>query len=463
MLKFKKLTDKNFKEIQSFMEKCDYPLCDYSGGVIFTWYLAYNDKSEFAIYENTLILKFGKEHVRFMLPVGEAPLKAIEEIENYCVYNDILLNFICVDEKNLEFIKIRYEEKAKISFNRNYSDYIYDINEMKSFSGKKFSGQRNHINAFKKTYPNYVYKKTETKDIKRIKAFLEEYNKQYPKKGKIEKKEFEFTHVLLKYVEKGYLISGYVENNGEIVGFSIGEYSGETLIIHVEKALLKYRGAYPLTYNEFVNNFYKENIKYVNREDDSGDSGLRISKTQYKPILLANKYYVQVKGFMPEIKKPTLRSKRLVISPITKKDVNDYYKLSVCVKNNKWWGYDYKKDIKNPSVSYFYSGQIKDYKKRKSMCLAVREKASSKMIGEVVLYNFTYDNKVEIGIRLFKNYQGKGYGREAVKTIRDFAVEKLKLLPCMKCFKENIASKKMIEKCGFVETKQDEKYFYFKF
>ena len=38
----------------------------------------------------------------------------------------------------------------------------------------------------------------------------------------------------------------------KIIGFSIGEIIGDTLIIHVEKALTKYTGAYPTLFNSFV-------------------------------------------------------------------------------------------------------------------------------------------------------------------------------------------------------------------
>ncbi len=461
MLKFKKLNAKNIKEIQSYTVNSKYPLCDYSGGVIFTWYLSYNPS--YSIFDNTLILKFGeKGEERFMLPLGENVEGALKEIEKYALEKEMSLTFICVDDNSLQALKERFNGNVENFFNRNFSDYVYDIKEMMTFSGKKFSGQRNHINAFKKLYPNYKYNKITRKDLPKIYTFLKEYDKQYPRKRKMEKRELEFTYKFIEYLFKSKMFGGYIENNGEIISISIGEYVGNMLVIHVEKALLKYRGAYPLTYNEFVKNNYKEGILWVNRQDDSGDAGLRISKTQYKPVRLENKNFITVKSAMPKIKKPILKGERVVLNAIKKEEAETYYKLNVLKKNNKWWGYDYKKHNPNPTVDYFYNMQKSDFRKGNNMCLAIRDKKSGIMMGEVILYKFSYQNTVEIGIRLFKKYQGKGYAKESLNLITSYAKTVLGLIPNMKCYKKNLPSKKLIEKCGFTLVKEDEKFFYFK-
>ena len=459
MLKFKKLNEKNIKEIQNFTKNSKYPLCDYSGGVIFTWYSKYNPS--YAISGDSLFVKFDMNGDRFLLPLGGDFEESLNEIEKYCVINEKPIKFICVDQKTLTKLEDRYKGGLKSSFNRDFSDYIYDIEEIKTFKGKKFSGQRNHINSFKREYPNYEYKKISPQDYPKIKAFLKEYDKQYPNKKKIEKREFEFTSVLLEYLKNSNLFGGYIQIDGKVVAISIGEYVGNNLVIHVEKALLKYRGAYPLMFNEFTNHNYKEGIKFVNRQDDSGDLGLRTSKTQYKPIKLENKYYVEIESFMPKFKKPKLKGEKVSLLPLKRKDVKAYYKLYTAKSNNKWWGYNYTKFIKNPSVDYFYKMQYNDFIKRKNMVLGIYENKSLELLGEVVLYNFTRNSNAEIGIRLFKKHQGKGYASEALKLISSFAQNNLSETLNMKCYKANEKSKNLIEKNGFILIKEDKKMYYF--
>ena len=131
-------------------------------------------------------------------------------------------------------------------------------------------------------------------------------------------------------------------------------------------------------------------------------------------------------------------------------------------KNNKFWGYDYKKDLKTVNEDTFYLLQKKDFKNKNNMCLAIRKRATDKLIGEVVLYNFDYDNFVEVGIRLFKKEQGKGYAKESLTLIENYVKNTLGLKILAKCYKQNSASKNLFLKSGFKIYKEDNKYIYFK-
>ena len=93
--------------------------------------------------------------------------------------------------------------------------------------------------------------------------------------------------------------------NGKVVAFSIAEKTNSnTLIVHIEKALTEYRGAYQAMSQEFLNYMdgllrERENLPegapaftLVNREDDSGDENLRKAKLEYHPIEIKEKYLV---------------------------------------------------------------------------------------------------------------------------------------------------------------------------
>ncbi len=461
MLKFKKLTLKDLNKIKTYTQKSPLKVCDFSIGVLLMWDKSFN--YEYAEYNDTIIIKnhYGKEEW-FLPPVGKDVDGATVQLEKYCVQKNVNLNYTCVDEGVLDFYKNRYNGRALIEYDRRWSDYIYDFTAIKTFVGKRYSGQRNHINKFKRLYPNYKYNQITRGDISMLKEFMKEYKKRHTDMGRIERKEYQNTITLLDNYSKKYFVGGYISVDKKIIAFSIGEYVGDTLVIHIEKALTQYQGVYPTMFNEFVSHSEKEGIIYINREDDSGDIGLRTSKTQYHPVMLANKNYVMVNKPMQIKRAPTLKGKGVYADKITQNDKENYYNLYINKSLNKYWGYDYRADIKTPSPDAFYNMVVADFKNKENMCLALRNEKGGQLIGEVVFYNFGYDNTVEIGVRLFRKYHGKGLGKQAFSLAIKYATQKLNKIPVAKAYKKNTPSINALFSAGFKKVSEDNKFIYFK-
>ncbi len=462
MLKFTILTEKNLKRVQKYTKDSPYLVCDISAGVLYMWNDVFN--VSFAIFNDTLILKccFKNKFTAFFLPVGSDVQGALSEIERYVESKHISLNFMCVEDEYVSMLKTRYGEDIKYEFDRDFSDYIYDYQKLKTLVGKKFSGQRNHINGFKKTYPNYKFKKLEYKDVPRVLEFLKEYKKEHAGGGKLERNELKNTLRLVKNLKIAKFFGGYMEIDGKMCSFTIGEYIGKTLIIHIEKALKQYKGIYPITFNEFLKMSERDGVVYINREDDSGDLGLRTSKLQYQPEVILSKNFVEIGRAMKIKRRPTIIGDGVVLSPITQKDKKNYYNLYVSKTLNKYWGYDYKKDINKPTEDAFFNLQFRDFKLKDNMCLAIRESKNSKMLGEVVLHNFTFDKKVEVGVRLFKKYHGKGLATKALKLILSYA-KNLGLNPVSKCYIQNEKSYNCLTRAEMKETSRDKKFIYLEY
>lgn len=460
MLKFKRLTVKNLSLIKRYTQKSPLKVCDFSIGVFIMWDGSFS--YEYAEYNDTLIVKmyYGKEEW-FLPPIGLNIADAVTEIEKYCVEKNERLRFTCVDEGVLDFYKQRYENNSKCNYDRRWSDYIYNYDDIKTFTGKKYSGQRNHINKFKKLYPNYKYHKITKNAIPKLKEFMAQYKTHHKDMGSIEKKEYFNTLTLLDEYSDKYFVGGYITVNGKIVSFSIGEYVGDTLVIHIEKALPEYQGVYPTTFNEFVCHNEKDGIVYINREDDSGDEGLRTSKTQYHPVMLANKNYVVVNNPMTIKRVPVLKKYGLYLDKITEADKEEYYKLYTNKTINKYWGYDYSKDISIPTPDAFFEMVQTDFKNKENVCFAVRSGKGEKLLGEVILYNFGYDGSVEIGVRLFKHSQGKGYGVKLFKIAAEYIKTVLYKTPVAKAYKQNLPSINAILNAGFEKIGENKKYVYF--
>ena len=86
------------------------------------------------------------------------------------------------------------------------------------------------------------------------------------------------------------LIGGVLRQKGQVVAFCMGEaINPDVFVVHFEKALPEYQGAYPMINQQFVQHACGS-YKYINREDDAGDPGLRRAKLSYYPEILLKKY-----------------------------------------------------------------------------------------------------------------------------------------------------------------------------
>ncbi len=461
MLEFKRL-DKNVKLIKDYLLGADARFCDLSLGVKYMWRDDFI--CEYAFYNKTLIIKESTPDYNdaFYFPIGDDVAGGIEQIENYAKTKNIPLKFCCLDNAQAGALCQRYF-CVRVFNDRDWSDYIYDAEKFKTYSGKKLSGQRNHVNKFKKLYPQYKFKAIEKSDFVRIKEFLDEFNSRAEFLRWSEAVEQQKVFDLVENMFELDQVGGLIEVDGKVVAFSIGERIKDTLIVHIEKALTSHAGVYPTMAQEFAKAFANNGIKFINREEDCGDVGLRISKLQYQPLEVKEKNFVQVSTLFDKICSPVLiKTQRLTVTEINQNDKDDYQRIYLDQELNKWWGYDYKEDLldNEPTADYFFGFQNALKQKKEEFSFAVR--LDGKMIGELVLHNFDYFGGVEMGFRFFKEYHGNGYAIESALALKEYAVfvmgaKKIK----SRCVKENVRSKNLIEKLGLIQKTQDQTHFYF--
>ena len=160
-------------------------------------------------------------------------------------------------------------------------------------TGKKLAAKRNHINAFEKAYPKWHTEPITKENIGAVREFHKLWCTSREIGENLEE-ELDAANLLLSdYFELG-LQGLALYAGGNIVAYSFGEpITEETYCVHIEKALSDVRGAYPLINREFVRTYCKDYL-YVNREDDSGEAGLRKAKMSYKPYRIVHKYQAEM-------------------------------------------------------------------------------------------------------------------------------------------------------------------------
>lgn len=461
-MQFKHINVRNSPRLRRYYKNCAYQLCEYSVGVKLMWRQHFDP--QFAEEAGCLIVR-NRSHGRttFDYPVplepGASVEGALDAIDSYCLEQGIAPAFVQVPEDALGLLAARYPF-LRTSSNRNWSDYLYRAEDLMEFAGRKYSGQRNHINKFKKLYPDARFRPITPDDREELERFWDAFHLAFNKENAMAKKELCYARKLTLQIGKPWCLAGAIELDGEFIAISLGEICGSTLICHIEKALPGYEGVYPTMVQSFAS-YYGKDCLWINREDDSADKGLRTSKTQYLPSDMGRKYRVAVSTDLWNLDRvPALQSERLTMDAITRADIPAYNRLCLDDARNRWWGYDYRRDLKGElTENYFLDVARHDFDHRQAVNFAIR--LEGKFIGEAVLYRFDYRGGAELGCRILPEFAGQGYGAEAFRRAAEWSLYELGLYRLVaKCYKENEASRKMLSAC-MRASGEDETFYYF--
>ena len=472
---WKKITKDNIvDELKEYFRNQPFRISNYSTVYQYMWNASWIS-SEYAIEDDTLLMRCrydGRIYFSFPLPLNlenaePKELAAIKKIEDFCTNNNLELNYINIPEERLEMLTSRYQNGIHIYMDRQWQDYLYNIDDFKDFKGRKFSGQRNHINKFRSKYPNAQFKTYTAEDKPRIMEFFNEFEEtQFSKEDLVAIEELKKAREVMNDFDLFDIFCGYYEIDGKIVSVAVGEICKDTIIEHIEKSLREYDGIYASTVQAFARTFGREGILYVNREEDIGDMGLRKSKMQYHPCRMIKKYILFIDKPLSNLTKmPVIKSGELVLRRIKDSSAEDYARLAGDIERNKYWGYDYRSDWKGspedtPDAAFFLSLVRKTWRERTELSLGIY--LHDKLIGEVVLHKFTYTFEAEIGMRLLEEYVGHGYAQKAVKIMSDYAFANLSIEKInAKCYKENSSSAASLKAAGMLPAGEDDTYFYF--
>ncbi|MCR5809676.1 MAG: phosphatidylglycerol lysyltransferase domain-containing protein [Clostridiales bacterium] len=227
----------------------------------------------------------------FAFPVGKGDLAAaLCEIKRDRKERGLPLRFCCVTKEGADLIESSLGAPVRMIEYRDWADYLYPYENFIGYHGKKLVTPRNHCNRFVRDYPQYVYSPLDGSNVDAAKEFLIENAPGFSKDAPLAVEEYKRATEIIDYCGEFGFTGGLLTVDGKVIGLSIGEKQGDTLYVHVEKALTEYSGAYPMLASLFAKQNADPALRFINREDDSGDPGLRKSKTEYRPCSVIMKY-----------------------------------------------------------------------------------------------------------------------------------------------------------------------------
>ena len=285
-LDFQPLQLSDMPRLRPFLMTETSRLCDYTPGCLAMWRREFH--ISFCLQADVLLLRSAD---CYFLPLGNTA-SGLAAITAAARAAGEPLRLCAISAQAQERLSQRWPQAVWQS-ERSWSDYLYDSVDFCELNGRKHHAQRNHIHRFRKLWPSYSFDEVQPQDLPALREFLQRYAETHHKQERSAIVELAAVDEILQNYAFYDMLGGVLRVDGEIAGFSLGEIIGDTLHVHVEKGDLRFDGVYQMLCNSFARRF-AAGTRYINREDDMGDPGLRKSKLSYHPVKLLEKFRAEI-------------------------------------------------------------------------------------------------------------------------------------------------------------------------
>ncbi len=290
MIEFKSLTLSDREWVTHRLLEDDRQACEYSFANNFLWSDIYG--VTMAKEQGCLIFQFQDEaQSRYTIPIGAGDRKgALDTLIAHAKEQGQQLALGTLMQTDLDWLEQHYKGQYTVETDRDDYDYVYSVEKLSTLSGRKLHGKRNHIARFKDGN-NWLYRDMMPEDAGECLRFLDLWKEAESENWNDEmENELHINRKALRSLADLVLDGGMLYKGGRLVGFCIGEpLNSNTYVVHIEKALASVQGAYPMINQQFVLHNCQD-YEFVNREEDTGDEGLRKAKLSYQPAHLVEKF-----------------------------------------------------------------------------------------------------------------------------------------------------------------------------
>lgn len=265
----------------------DMQCCEYNFPNLFNWDSIY--KMKWTLYRDWLIIYNITEDI-ILIPQGKAvsPAELLEISELFTQKGKSGRIEQACENYVAQHPEIR--ELFTIDCNDDTGEYIYLTEKLCSLAGAKLHKKKNLVSQFMRNNPDYKIIPIRAENLKDCIDFNDRW---YEEKNNTEhaliEEKIAMSSAFSYYSELGLEgIAVYIQ--GTMLAFSIfSRQNSNTYTVHFEKADRNIKGASQII-NWETAKYLKEKCRYINREQDLGDPGLRQAKLSYAPEYLLRNY-----------------------------------------------------------------------------------------------------------------------------------------------------------------------------
>ncbi|MBA3603553.1 MAG: DUF2156 domain-containing protein [Parachlamydiaceae bacterium] len=267
--------------IDQALEENPLNLSDYTFTNLWIWNI--HRHYQIAWIDNFLCIKFAEKGLTiFLYPIGSGSRQYVSE-----KLMEVEANFRmrAVPEEGIAELN---ELPLKVEAETEHFDYIYAFTDLLYLQGDHFQPKRNFIHQFEKKYL-FEYQEIALDLIPLIIDFEKKWYSEH--KNPPQSLCMEHSGVLhaLNDFTKLNIFGGVLIVDKKVVAYSFAEYlNKQMLVIHIEKALKDYKGAYAMIHQQLL--MHSTIVPFVNREEDLNLDNLIKVKQSYHPIRFEKKF-----------------------------------------------------------------------------------------------------------------------------------------------------------------------------
>lgn len=271
------------------------PYSDFNFTSLFSWS---DDKAQVSILNKNLVLRM-PDYISGTPVYSVLGKTMVDETLLTLLSHTDRLNFVPYET----IACIKDASVFQIEEDIDNFDYIYTTEALSTLHGTHLKKIRTKINSFESDHVNKkVSSYTVSTFPEELVRELQQIDRLWVAASRREDgdivSERKALNNLLQHADELNLLLTCILVEGQLKGFSINEIIGNSYAIcHFEKALKNYHvntGAY-LTI-KVAEKLHKENIRYLNWEQDLGLPGLRHSKQSYRPEKMLRKYTIKARS-----------------------------------------------------------------------------------------------------------------------------------------------------------------------
>ena len=300
ILSFKSLTLEDKEIIEKYIDKSKLDSYEYLFSSLYMWRKLNNIK--YAVIDDVLIIEkneegkgtfyaqlFGYNKDNLTNIIDELIKRNLEFTDRDYLFGDVGDEFVDDLKKYTDFSIDLVEDIDD-------SEYIYNTQDLIELKGKKYHSKKNHVNSFLKTY-SYDIKTINNENVKsNCMDLLHKWHEEVA--VTVDKEmlmEIDAIKDLFRELHFFDLNSIAIYVDGDLAGFAVGEKVNDRMaLIHVERGEIAYKGIYAFLNKQFLVESFQD-TEFVNRQEDTGNEGLRKAKKSYHPEKMIKKYLVKLK------------------------------------------------------------------------------------------------------------------------------------------------------------------------